>query len=207
MNLPAKRIDSEARRRQLLRVAMDLFSKHGFSGTKTRDIASAAGVSEAILFRHFASKEDLYQAILATQDHEGAAQWFEEMRAFADARDDAGFFRCLILQIFTSFKTEPTFHRLMMYASLEGHVLADLFHDRWGSKTFRFLRSYIAMRQKEGAFQPGDPGAAVFFAVSAPLMYATNKHLYGLKLFSVGDQRLAGQFTDLILHGLRKPTK
>lgn len=207
MKAHTKRIDSEARHRQLLHVAMELFSKHGFSGTKTRDIAAAAGVSEAILFRHFASKEDLYQAILATQDHAGAAQWFEEMRAFADARDDAGFFRCLILQIFKSFKTEPTFHRLMMYASLEGHVLADLFHDRWGSKTFRFLRSYIAKRQKEGAFRPGDPGAAVFFAVSAPLMYATNKCLYDLKLFSVGDQRLASQFTDLVLHGLRKPTK
>lgn len=204
MKVSTKRIDSEARRRQLLRVAMDLFSKHGFSGTKTRDIAAAAGVSEAILFRHFSSKEDLYQAILATQDHEGAAQWFDEMRAFADARDDAGFFRCLIFQIFKSFKTEPTFHRLMMYASLEGHVLADLFHDRWGSKTFRFLRSYIAKRQKEGVFRPGDPGAAVFFVCAAPLMYATNKHLYDVKMFSIGDERLADQFTELIIQGLSK---
>jgi TetR/AcrR family transcriptional regulator len=204
MKAHSKRIDSEARRRQLLRVSMDLFSKHGFSGTKTRDIAAAAEVSEAILFRHFSSKEDLYQAILATQEHEGAQQWFEEMRAFADRRDDAGFFRCLILQIFKSFKTEPTFHRMMMYASLEGHVLADLFHDRWGSKTFRFLRAYIARRQKEGAFRAGDPSADVFFVVAAPVLAATNKYLHGVKLISIRDERLADQFTDLVLHGLRK---
>lgn len=197
------KVSAPDRHRQLLRVAMDLFSKHGFSGTKTRDIAAAAHVSEAILFRHFSSKEDLYQAILATQEHDGAVQWFDEMRAFADRRDDDAFFRCLILQIFKSFKTEPTFHRLMMYASLEGHVLADLFHDRWGSKTFRFLRSYIAKRQKEGVFRAVDPGAAVFFVCSTPIMYATNKHLYGIKLLSIGDDRVAGQLTELILNGLR----
>lgn len=198
------KVSSQDRRRQLLRVAMDLFSKHGFAGTKTRDIAAAAGISEAILFRHFSSKEDLYQAILATQDDDGTAQWFGQMRILAKARDDEAFFRCLILQIFKSFHTEPTFHRMMMYASLEGHVLADLFHDRWGSKTFRFLRTYVAARQKEGAFRLCDPGAAVLFAVSAPLQFATNKYLYGTKLFSMRDERLAVQFTDLVLKGLRK---
>ena len=58
------RMPGEDRRRQLLRVAVESFALNGFSGTKTKDIAAAAGVSEAILFRHFASKEDLYHAIL-----------------------------------------------------------------------------------------------------------------------------------------------
>ena len=58
------RMHSDDRRRQLLNVAIESFARHGFSGTKTKDIAAAAGVSEAILFRHFATKEDLYHAIL-----------------------------------------------------------------------------------------------------------------------------------------------
>src|SRR5580658_5165967 len=45
------RMPGEDRRRQLLRVAIDSFARNGFSGTKTKDIAAAAGVSEAILFR------------------------------------------------------------------------------------------------------------------------------------------------------------
>src|ERR1700691_2485612 len=60
----ATRMPGEDRRRQLLQVAIESFARNGFSGTKTKDIAAAAGVSQAILFRHFASKEDLYHAIL-----------------------------------------------------------------------------------------------------------------------------------------------
>ncbi len=52
------------RRRQIIQVAMNLFSAKGFEGTTTREIAKAAGVSEAIIFRHFATKEDLYAAII-----------------------------------------------------------------------------------------------------------------------------------------------
>ena len=47
---------------------MRLFSERGFRGTTTKEIAQAAGVSEAIIFRHFATKEDLYTAII---DHKG----------------------------------------------------------------------------------------------------------------------------------------
>ena len=45
-----RRLSSGERRRQLIRGAVGLFSRHGFSGARTKDIASACGVSEAILF-------------------------------------------------------------------------------------------------------------------------------------------------------------
>jgi len=48
-------MSGEDRRRQLIEVAIDLFSRRGFSGTTTREIALAAGVTEAIIFRHFAT--------------------------------------------------------------------------------------------------------------------------------------------------------
>ena len=54
----------EERKLQILRVAVRLFSQRGFSGTTTREIAQAAGVSEAMVFRHFATKQELYAAIL-----------------------------------------------------------------------------------------------------------------------------------------------
>src|SRR5437762_1771431 len=52
------------RRNQIVAVAMDLFASKGFNGTTTKEIAEAAGVSEAIIFRHFAKKKDLYSAII-----------------------------------------------------------------------------------------------------------------------------------------------
>src|SRR5215471_19758297 len=95
-----KRLSSDDRRRQLIRSAVDLFSRHGFNGARTKDIASACGVSEAILFRHFATKEDLYRAILDEQRQDsGAEEWLEEMRELARRRDDAALVQCLIAQI------------------------------------------------------------------------------------------------------------
>jgi AcrR family transcriptional regulator len=40
-----------------------VFATKGFDGTKTRDLADAAGVSEALLFKHFPNKEALFQAV------------------------------------------------------------------------------------------------------------------------------------------------
>ena len=58
------RMAGEERRLQILAVAVSLFSNRGFRGTTTKEIAQAAGVSEAMVFRHFATKEELYAAIL-----------------------------------------------------------------------------------------------------------------------------------------------
>ncbi|HEX8089911.1 MAG TPA: helix-turn-helix domain-containing protein, partial [Blastocatellia bacterium] len=61
---PACRMTGENRRRQIVSVAAKLFSRKGFSGTTTKEIAEGAGVSEAMIFRHFATKSELYAAIL-----------------------------------------------------------------------------------------------------------------------------------------------
>src|ERR1044071_2951742 len=67
------RMAADERRLQIARVAMRLFSERGFSGTTTKEIAQAAGVSEAIIFRHFATKEDLYSAIIDSKACDGFA--------------------------------------------------------------------------------------------------------------------------------------
>jgi AcrR family transcriptional regulator len=59
------RLDSDDRRRAIVNAAVPLFARNGFTGTTTRELAAAAGVSEALLFRHFPSKQSLYREILA----------------------------------------------------------------------------------------------------------------------------------------------
>lgn len=58
------RLDPEERRRRLIEAAMPLFANQGFAGTTTKEIARAAGVSEGLLFKYFATKSALYEAIL-----------------------------------------------------------------------------------------------------------------------------------------------
>jgi AcrR family transcriptional regulator len=52
------------RRRAIVEAAVPLFARKGLRGTTTRALAQAAGVSEALLYRHFPSKEALHQEVL-----------------------------------------------------------------------------------------------------------------------------------------------
>lgn len=59
------RLTGDQRRVQLVAAARDVFLRHGLSGARTRTIAEHAGVSEALLYQHFASKQELFaEAIL-----------------------------------------------------------------------------------------------------------------------------------------------
>ena len=187
----------------MLSHAIALFSKHGFSGTRTKDIAAACGVSEAILYRHFATKEDLYHAILDT--HEATAgqdQWLAEMRQKAERRDDLGFIRCLLAQILKSFREDTAFHRLILYAALEGHSLPGIFHERMDSSMLGFLRDYVVLRQREGAFRKGDPDTLVMLLASPALQYATGKHIFGSKSISRPEKEIVEEFAKILAAGL-----
>jgi AcrR family transcriptional regulator len=52
------------RRDSILAAARDAFAKSGFEGTSIADIARAAGVSDGLVYRYFANKRDLLNAVL-----------------------------------------------------------------------------------------------------------------------------------------------
>ena len=58
---------ADARREQLLDVALDLFATRGFDATSTLQIATAAGVTQGLVFHYFGSKEGLLSAVLSTR--------------------------------------------------------------------------------------------------------------------------------------------
>jgi TetR/AcrR family transcriptional regulator, transcriptional repressor of aconitase len=58
------RLDGEERRKAIVDAAVPLFARKGFAGTTTREIAEAAGISEALVFKHFPTKKLLYREIL-----------------------------------------------------------------------------------------------------------------------------------------------
>lgn len=61
-NVP--RLSAVARKEAIVEAVQDVFAEKGFDGTTTRELAKAAGVSEALLYKHFPSKESLYAAML-----------------------------------------------------------------------------------------------------------------------------------------------
>ena len=58
------RFSAADRRQQILDVATELFAAQGFQGTTTRQIAERSRVTEALIFRHFPGKEELYWAVI-----------------------------------------------------------------------------------------------------------------------------------------------
>jgi len=52
------------RREQILAAATEAFARSGFAATGLDEIAAQAGVARVLLYRHFDSKTDLYQAVL-----------------------------------------------------------------------------------------------------------------------------------------------
>lgn len=61
---PRRRNDSAATKRALLRAASDSFAEKGFTATTVRDVAGRAGVNQALVFRYFGSKQELFAAVL-----------------------------------------------------------------------------------------------------------------------------------------------
>jgi AcrR family transcriptional regulator len=82
MNAP--RLSADARREQILDVAIEVFGRAGYYGASMNDIAEAAGVTKPVLYQHFDSKGDLYGALL---DEVGNRLISAISKATADAAD------------------------------------------------------------------------------------------------------------------------
>ncbi len=59
---PRRRLSAAERRQEILEAARSVFLRRGLSGARTREIAEAAGVNEALLYQHFSSKDALFEA-------------------------------------------------------------------------------------------------------------------------------------------------
>src|SRR6476660_7828256 len=152
----------EDRRHHIVAVAMGISSERGFQGTTTREIAQAAGVSEAMVFRHFATKEELYAAILDHKACSGDRFEPEEMAADGiERKDDRAVFESLALGALKHHEKDPEFQRLLLHSALEKHELAQMFFDKFVRRVYEFLGSYIRERQREGALIESDPAIVV----------------------------------------------
>lgn len=80
----SQRLPANARREQILDVALNVFADAGFHGASMNDIAVAAGVTKPVLYQHFDSKRDLYKALL---DDVGNRLLVQIAKATADATD------------------------------------------------------------------------------------------------------------------------
>jgi AcrR family transcriptional regulator len=141
-----KRLKATQRRTSILAVAKVLFSDKGYHGVSVDEIARRVAVSPAILYRHFPSKEALYEEVL----NEIACK--RESYVEAVVNSDGGFVDVLrkITRIYIeSVSRDPDYLRMEMHSALEGSdATRQFFENRW-----RAFSDYIEFNLTELAAQ------------------------------------------------------
>lgn len=201
------RMAGDERREQLCKIAMRLFSERGFRGTTTKEIANAAGVSEAVIFKHFSNKDELYASILDNKacDH-GFENPFAEITDKIEQKDDFGVFYGMALKALDKHKNDSDFLRLMLHSALEGHELAQAFFENFITLIYDFLGGYIRQRQEDGAFREVEPRIVVRAFIGMFVHHSLNNILWDKdqKLLKISNEEAAREFAQILLDGIRK---
>jgi AcrR family transcriptional regulator len=128
-NKVKKRLKGEDRKKEIIYVAKGLFAQKGFYGVTVDQIVDAIGVSPAILYRYFSSKESLYDAVL----NEISCKREDYIAVVLEEFDDYGsILRRMTLLYVKSIEKEQDYLRMELYSGLEGNkAIVNFFENRW----------------------------------------------------------------------------
>lgn len=195
------RMKSEDRRAAIVRAAIHLFAEKGFRGATTRELAAALGVSEPVLYQHFATKRALYSAIIEAKAGE-ASRDASELRALADAGDDLGFLRVLAGAILERYEGDAELTRLLLYSCLERHELSELFYERLVQDFFLLVSGYIGGRIRAGVFRNVDTEIAARALIGMVAYQGLMAMLFPGKIEAPVRQLVADEIAALFLDGI-----
>lgn len=141
-----KRMKAAERRASILVVAKVLFADKGFHGVSVDEIARRVGVSPAVLYQHFTSKEALYEGVLDSM----AAPRETYVEAALNGSDDFASVLERITHVFIQrVEEDPDYFRMELQSALEGGEEAKrFFASRWQS-----IADYIEYSLRELAQQ------------------------------------------------------
>lgn len=197
-----KRIPAEERKQQITKAAMKVFATKGFRGTRTKDIAKAAGVSEAMVFKFFKNKDDLYSAIIS-----GNVK--DQSKEISDIQLNVNNFSTVlkdfILHVIENNEKDSSFIRLMLYSSLEEHKLAHNFIKTHLLGEVEEFTKAIEKGIKDNEYRKVNPKftAQLFHYLVAG--YCIERFVLDKnKNNSFGNEEVAENMADILLNGLRE---
>jgi AcrR family transcriptional regulator len=204
-----QRLSAEQRRQAIVRAALPLFARKGFANTTTRELAEAAGVSEALIYKHFPSKESLYAEIQNTgckdKDH-----GLEKLAAADPSTATLVHIVYYLLRTIVMGKPGDTIswevkHRMILYSCLEDGEFTRVLYESRFSCCFSKIRACLAAAEQAGDIvkSPISRENRVRFAHHLAAMIAFN-HLPKKPVvdYNVDREELAHQITWFALRGL-----
>ena len=156
-----------------------------------------------MVFRHFATKEELYTAIL---DHKACASEIAdpcELVAEPVARkDDRAVFETLAFSALEHHEHDREFLRLLLHSPWKPR-LAQMF---WTGhiQIYEFLRLH-QRRQRDGAFRPIEPKVVVRAFIGMIIHHSLNNSLWdpSRSLLNITNEEAAREFTEILLRGIK----
>ncbi|MCB0128879.1 MAG: TetR/AcrR family transcriptional regulator, partial [Caldilineaceae bacterium] len=91
--------DNKARERRILDVTRDLIIRYGYDKMSMNDIADAAGISKGAIYLHFASKDELFEAIFYREFRAYAATWYERLMADPQGGTIGGIYKAVLYAV------------------------------------------------------------------------------------------------------------
>ncbi|MGE5444605.1 MAG: TetR/AcrR family transcriptional regulator [Ignavibacteriales bacterium] len=167
-------------RDKILESSVKLFAEKGFSGTTTKEIAGKAGVNEALVFRYFSTKRDLYHAIIERKIKE-EPEAESLLKPFRETRDDWLFLKSIAIRTLEWIEKDPSFIRLLYFSAFEGDELSEIFFESYVQHQRMLLSDYIEQRISEGAFKNVNPLLAIRAFTGMVANYAIEEKVFGKK--------------------------
>jgi AcrR family transcriptional regulator len=200
------RLTAQDRRLQLIHAAMRLFAVQGFDGTTTREIAEAAGVNEAIIFRHFSSKEDLYWAVVSSRiKASGRKQKLREL--LASGREEREVLAACAEAWLRRTRKDTALTRLLFFSALRNRRLSDAFFRTYIVESFDLLAEYFRKTANRGRFRNVDPLVAARGFLGMLAYHNLVQELFGGNRYQQFDPHVLGaQLADIWLDGISART-
>jgi AcrR family transcriptional regulator len=201
MSTSQVRIPAEERRQQILELATELFARQGYQGTTTREIAQKVHVNEAIIFRHFATKEELYWAVIENQIRIRAGRERLETKLAAGGSD-----REMLTAIAEELLgRDVTLSWLLLYTALENHELSHRFFRTHVAQYLELLADYIRRGIADGRFRDVDPLLAARGFLGMLVYHFQIQELFGGKrLHTFDPHEVSSTLVDLWLRGMER---
>ncbi len=174
------RLPAAERRQALIETALRVFSEGSYRGTTTAEIAREAGVSEPILYRHFASKRHLYFACIEESWDRLRSMWETAIASEADPRE----WLPVMAACYQALKgTKHLVAELWLQAVVEAgdDAAVRTFLRRHMREVHDYVATVIRQCQEAGAVHPErDPEAEAWIFIAGGLLGTMGRRLGGL---------------------------
>jgi AcrR family transcriptional regulator len=201
---PRPRLTGADRRRQILDAACGLFARQGFSGATTRQIAERAHITEALIFRHFTNKEDLYWAVLEDKCHRKKHLRLKLATANGNGDQSDEVFASIAEDILRRNSEDTTLTRLLLFSALDNHRLAHRFFRTYIMDYYGILADRIRGLVKRRAFRRVNPLLAARGFLGMLIYHIWIQELFGGQRYHKLDPRHVSQtLTKIWMDGMR----